>query len=204
MRLSRLLPIYLALLLVHGSKGQPAVLQWDVSRANIRANACRFYVGDIILFKDHTEVCRIPPPRLIDLSEGTAALPVSPECPGDFNRIVFSLGIDSLTNAGGVMGGDLDPANGMYWTWQSGYINFKLETDSPAKRFHIGGYRRPYDSLRKVDLVLPEGKNSIITFDIDRFLESVPDTVPSDVMSPGPNACLLADRIVAAFITNKR
>jgi hypothetical protein len=143
-------------------------------------------------------------PHLIDLSEGSSKLTISPECPGEFNRIVFNLGIDSLVNVSGAMGGDLDPVRGMYWTWQSGYINFKLETDSPAGRYHIGGYRRPYDSLRKVDLSLPEGVKNIISFDVGRFLSSVPDSVPSDVMSPGTHACLLADRIAAAFITTKR
>jgi len=44
-----------------------------------------------------------------------------------FDEINFQLGVDSLTNESGARGGDLDPTKGMYWSWQSGYINFKLE-----------------------------------------------------------------------------
>ena len=39
----------------------------------------------------------------------------------------FVLGVDDSTSAQGIGEGPLDPIKGMYWTWQSGYINFKLE-----------------------------------------------------------------------------
>ena len=48
-----------------------------------------------------------------------------------FDQIQFDLGTDSLTNVSGAFGGDLDPVKGMYWTWNSGYINFKLEGTYP-------------------------------------------------------------------------
>ena len=56
------------------------------------------------------------------------------------------LGVDSVLNYNGVHEGALDPINGMYWTWQTGYIHCKLEgniiCDSSRKSFeyHIGGY----------------------------------------------------------------
>ena len=37
------------------------------------------------------------------------------------------LGVDSVLNYNGVHEGALDPINGMYWTWQTGYIHCKLE-----------------------------------------------------------------------------
>ena len=33
-----------------------------------------------------------------------------------FDSLKFNLGIDSVTNVSGAMGGDLDPTKGMYWT----------------------------------------------------------------------------------------
>ena len=33
-----------------------------------------------------------------------------------YNKISFSLGIDSATNNQGALTGDLDPQNGMYWS----------------------------------------------------------------------------------------
>jgi len=67
------------------------------------------------------------------------------------DKIQFLLGIDSSTNVSGALGGSLDPANGMYWTWQSGYINVKLEGEYFPQNgevvkfnYHLGGYRAPY------------------------------------------------------------
>jgi hypothetical protein len=43
-----------------------------------------------------------------------------------FEAIQFNIRIDRLTNAG-AKAGDLSPQHAMYWTWQSGYINLKIE-----------------------------------------------------------------------------
>ena len=77
----------------------------------------------------------------------------------EFNEIKFQLGIDSTTNSSGALGKDLDPTKGMYWTWQSGYVNFKLEGTSkacPARnhffQFHIGGFQHPFQTLQNLEL----------------------------------------------------
>jgi len=44
-----------------------------------------------------------------------------------FNRLMFQIGIDSIYNVSGAQTGALDPMNGMFWTWNSGYIMAKLE-----------------------------------------------------------------------------
>ena len=75
---------------------------------------------------------------------------------GDYSRLDFVLGVDSVRNTMGISKrtGVLDPAssmdNGMYWGWNSGYIFFKMEGESPAApadptgrhkfRYHIGGF----------------------------------------------------------------
>jgi hypothetical protein len=75
---------------------------------------------------------------------------------GDYNQLTFVLGVDSLRNTMNISKrtGVLDPAssmdNGMYWSWNSGYIFFKIEGESPAApadptgnhkfRYHIGGF----------------------------------------------------------------
>lgn len=76
--------------------------------------------------------------------------------PGDYSKLIFVLGVDSLRNTMNISRrtGVLDPAssmdNGMYWSWNSGYIFFKMEGESPAApadptgnhkfRYHIGGF----------------------------------------------------------------
>jgi hypothetical protein len=72
---------------------------------------------------------------------------------GDYNQITFTVGVDSLRSTMDITKrqGVLDPAqghDGMYWTWNSGYIFFKMEGTSPAAPadadhkfyYHIGGY----------------------------------------------------------------
>ena len=65
------------------------------------------------------------------------------------------LGVDSVRNVSGAQTGGLDPAKGMFWTWSSGYIFFKLEGSSPKSgdvqknlTYHIGGFQGPYKAQR--------------------------------------------------------
>src|SRR5690606_6396244 len=77
---------------------------------------------------------------------------------GDYNAITCTIGGDSLRSTMDISKrtGALDPAQGdegMYWTWNSGYIFFKIEGTSSAAPveqenkfyYHIGGYGG-YDS----------------------------------------------------------
>ncbi|RYC71763.1 MULTISPECIES: MbnP family protein [Spirosoma] len=75
---------------------------------------------------------------------------------GDYKGVSFVLGVDSLRSTMDISRrtGALDPgsdhtgANGMYWSWNSGYIFMKLEGTSPSApvdatgsntfRYHIG------------------------------------------------------------------
>lgn len=79
------------------------------------------------------------------------------------SAVRFWIGVDSSKNTGGVQTGALDPANGMFWTWNSGYIMAKLEGTSPASAapqsgftYHIGGFRKGENVLRQVTLELPK------------------------------------------------
>jgi len=74
----------------------------------------------------------------------------------------FVIGVDSLLNVSGVQTGALDPLNGLFWTWNSGYIFAKMEGKSdsshaPAHAFNwdVGGFRSPYNASRKVQLTIP-------------------------------------------------
>jgi hypothetical protein len=78
---------------------------------------------------------------------------------GDYRSIHFMIGVDSLRNCSGAQSGALDPINGMFWTWNTGYIFMKLEGKSPASRqpghifeYHIGGYKEPTNFIRTTSL----------------------------------------------------
>jgi len=127
-----------------------------------------------------------------------------------FNRIQFKLGIDSLTNVSGAMGGDLDPTKGMYWTWQSGYVNFKLEgkntlckTNNNQFQFHLGGYRTPYSCLQIINLKVSEEKPLVIILDVEKFIKSIDLAAVNHIMSPSTAAVVLSEYLVKCF-TNQR
>ena len=76
---------------------------------------------------------------------------------GKYKSISFLIGVDSLHNCSGAQSGALDPVNGMFWTWNQGYIFFKLEGKSPSSKssggiyeYHIGGYKAPANCIRPV------------------------------------------------------
>ena len=85
--------------------------------------------------------------------------------PFRYNRISFTIGVDSARNVSGAQTGALDPLNGMFWTWNSGYVMAKLEGKSSVSslvnnkmEYHIGGFRGDSSVLRKPVLLFPYGK----------------------------------------------
>jgi hypothetical protein len=140
----------------------------------------------------------------------------------DFNTIKtlrFNIGIDSLTNVSGALGGDLDPQKGMYWAWQSGYINLKIEGRSPQCKnrknvfqYHIGGYLQPFYAMRNVELQLKNRQNSveernpdtsgqgvILKMDISKFFENISISTQNSIMMPCKEAMQLADYSTSMF-----
>lgn len=82
--------------------------------------------------------------------------------PGTYTGITFLIGVDSLRNVSGAQTGALDPANGMFWDWNTGYIMWKFEGHSPSSAqidkslvFHGGGYKGFGIALREVTLTFP-------------------------------------------------
>jgi len=78
---------------------------------------------------------------------------------GEYVSCNFILGVDSIHNCSGAQSGALDPANGMFWAWNTGYIFMKLEGKSSASNapghifeFHIGGYKSPANCIRTISL----------------------------------------------------
>lgn len=117
----------------------------------------------------------------------------------EYDQIQFLLGIDSLTNVSGALDGDLDPTKGMYWAWQSGYINFKLEgkhSDCPTRdskfQFHLGGYLPPFLAAKIIVLNCTTSDSISIQFDHEAFLNEIDLKTTHTIMSPGQKAVELS------------
>ncbi|MCE3296950.1 MAG: hypothetical protein K0R65_2664 [Crocinitomicaceae bacterium] len=125
----------------------------------------------------------------------------------DFDGLKFNLGIDSITNSGGVKGGDLDPVKGMYWTWQTGYIHFKLEGKSnlcPTRdnqfSLHLGGYSFSQNTMQSLSFDLKNPEKAVLELDLSDFLRGIDFKNLNHVMSPGAEAVRLSQQAAALFL----
>ncbi len=118
----------------------------------------------------------------------------------------FNAGTDSLTNVSGAMGGALDPTKGMYWAWQSGYINMKLEGNSSSCKtrnhefqFHLGGYLSPYSTMRHINLNISEKKTIHIGLELSDFFRTIDLKKQNHIMSPCKEAVFLSEEEAKMF-----
>ncbi|MGH1339357.1 MAG: MbnP family protein [Aureispira sp.] len=178
-------------------QGQPLQLDRmyvvEDSSQQITISRLRFYIGVIELWQDQQQVYTFPATYyLVDLeAPNSLNLPFNLPKGITYNHLKLHIGVDSLTNAQGVQGGALDPMQGMYWTWQSGYINFKLEGTSThcmsrgqEFQFHIGGFKRPYYPLQELSLEVQQGTLIEIGLAIDQLLFLANLKENDHIMSP--------------------
>ena len=177
--------------------------------SSITINTVKFYVQHLRLIRNHEIVWTAPSTYLVDLSDvNSEDISMDTEIK-EGDSLCFILGIDSMTCVGGVNGGELDPARAMYWTWQSGYINMKIEGNSPLSnarnhelQFHIGGYKYPYATAREVRLVVPEKSTREVVFSLNNLFNGIDLSTVDHIMSPGEKASTIASKAAAAFLMN--
>lgn len=98
---------------------------------------------------------------LVDETDSASKV-LSFKAPQDtYTALNFTLGVDSTDNVSGAQSGALDPLNGMFWTWTTGYVMAKLEGVSPFVTgvgnnfsYHIGGFKSPYSAIKYISLPL--------------------------------------------------
>ena len=184
-------------------------------------SAFRFYISNLTLQNDQSVLTplRQETYRLADAEKpGTLTFTITTK-QNSFNSISFQIGVDSIDNVSGAQNGDLDPAKGMFWTWNSGYIMAKLEGESsfssvPDGRYtyHIGGYSGENKTMRSIILPTPGSRQIIlkqnristviINADIDQWFQSVHRLTIAEnsfVHSPGSLAKLYADNYTNMF-----
>jgi len=175
---------------------------------SLKISTLKFYVSNINFYQNNQFIDSISKKyNLIDFEyPETSSIKFLRTNSKAFNRISFSIGIDSLTNVSGALGGDLDPTNGMYWTWQSGYIGLKLEGQSKlcnsknnAFIFHIGGFQYPYNIIQYVNFSCKVDRKIILNLDISKFLNELNLSEIYEVMSPSKNAVAIAQQFSNAF-----
>ncbi len=174
----------------------------------ISIETCRFYVSKIQLFNNNQVVFADSTlAYLIDLANPTS-LTINLLYPLNkkHNAIQFNLGIDSSLNVAEVLSGDLDPTKGMYWTWQSGYINFKIEgksKKSPSRykqfQYHLGGYLYPNNALQTLRFKTNKKQRITFVIEVNKFLTGLDMSKVYQIMSPSENSVLLSKKLAELF-----
>lgn len=164
----------------------------------ITITAFRFYVGHCEAHRNGEWVSVDTAYHLVDAADPLSWAIDAGDALASADSISFLLGVDSLTNVSGSFGGDLDPIKGMYWAWNSGYINLKLEGNSPASPYparafelHLGGYLPPFASVQRITLPVPERPLNVLV-DVMPLLTAAGIHTRCNVMSPSERAVYLS------------
>ncbi len=169
----------------------------------------KFYMSSLMFLHDDKIVFTEPNSfHLIDLSDTNSQnILLKFSKAFSYNKIRFNIGIDSITNVSGARGGDLDPTKGMYWTWNSGYINCKIEGDygldtNPKQNFefHLGGYQYPFSALQTVELSLKNTSNISLILDLNKFFEQLDLSKQKNILSPCMQAVNFSQQLIKCFI----
>lgn len=180
----------------------------------------KYYVSNIVLTKTNGEQVSLPDSYFLvnaaDAATTTQQINGIPE--GKYKSIQFIIGVDSARNFAGAQTGCLDPANGMFWTWKSGYIFVKLEgvsSKSASKKnklvYHIGGAIAPDNTIRNFAQELPHklkikgSTNAEINLDVNAAaLFKGNTTVDFSQLSftmGGPKSVIIADNYAKGLFT---
>ena len=170
----------------------------------------RYYVGQFTGWHDHAPRSFALPYQLVDLDDSTTwIVDLGPAMM--FDSLTFTLGVDSLTNVSGVMPDDLDPIHGMYWTWNSGYINVKLEGSSAVSPYashqfelHLGGYLPPHATAQRVVLRATSKDLVRVRVDIAPLLAAADLRTRCNIMQPGLRAAELSRAAATMFSNDDR
>ncbi|MDF3028804.1 MAG: hypothetical protein K0S23_3111 [Fluviicola sp.] len=153
----------------------------ELKDCSFQLEQARFYLSKFEFYQNGHLVAADPVNAyLVDLElDSTRKLIFQNIDPKKVDGIRFLFGIDSITNTSGAMSGALDPMHGMYWSWQSGYINCKLEgtfikPKREAFQLHLGGYAFPFSGAQQISLKTNNADGELkVTIDLDLLMQEI-------------------------------
>jgi len=175
---------------------------------SISISKLKFYISNILLLNNEKVVYKNTGGVYLINTEDSLNFQFDIPKNLQFNRIQYGIGIDSVTNTSGALDGALDPLMGMYWTWQSGYINFKmegfvgnLEQEDKKFEYHLGGYSDKNNAYQSVDLIIqPTSENIQFQMPIDIIFKSILSENKYNIMSPSASAVSLSKKIAQSIL----
>ena len=155
-------------------------LRFDVNANQVEMEVFMLYIGQV---SEHGDVTYDLHDLLV---QSSFDLPYA-------SSLVF--GVDSVTQVLSSYEGVFDPLEGMYWTWQNGYIAVKMEGNYMGEEFvyHLGGFREPFVCYYALEVA----NHNLLTIDLDAFFANLPSNVSRQIMSPGSEAKTVFDTFVS-------
>jgi len=143
----------------------------------------KYYIANIILLRNDGKQAISKNYFLIDEEKSNSKKVVLENVPdGEYVAVNFTVGVDSIDNCNGAQSGALDPINGMFWTWNTGYIFMKLEGTSEFSsapnailEYHIGGFKKPNHCIRRISL--PLNKSIVVLNNCNKSIEIKTDVL---------------------------
>ena len=180
------------------------------NKDTLQINVLKFYISEIeINYTDGENYKEKNSYHLIDFENvKTQKIAISRYKNKPILKVKFNVGIDSTASVSGALSGDLDLQKGMYWAWQSGYINMKIEGKSNSCKtrknqfqFHIGGFMEPNYSLREINLNGNfNDKNQInVVMDLEKLFAKIDLKETNTIMIPSEKAMQFADITAKIF-----
>jgi hypothetical protein len=182
----------------------------------------KYYLSNFELFND-TSTYSVPESYfLVDEADQPSTILELKNVPaGYYKGVRFMIGVDEdkfnyLTDNNIIPTGALDPANNMMWTWNTGYIHFKMEgtyNNSPDSLYfyHIGGMTGANAGQRVVEVLFAgdslrvngtqEAEIHLLADILKVFSGSADISLSSvhNVMSPNGNSVNIANNYAAMF-----
>ncbi len=141
----------------------------------------KYYISNIVFINSDGSEFKANNYELIDEDKNESKYFTVENVPfGNYDSLRFYMGVDSAINTVGALQGDLDPVNGMFWDWQSGYINFKHEgsfVDSLGTTqsliYHYGTLKALVTEVLPLNLEFNSSNKIItITFNLNKVYRS--------------------------------
>jgi hypothetical protein len=172
--------------------------------SNTPVNKAQFYVHNFSISQLGKTLLYIPQPQLFTaLSDSLFSTTFFITDTAEL-EIAFTIGLPDSVLQNGIGEGVLDPLNGMFWTWQTGYVFVKCEASVHQQKYsyHIGGMAPSPDARRTftAQLKLPAGAQNIQwVVNWEQLVTPIQNNpIPVTCHAPGPLAMLLADRFLQA------
>lgn len=115
----------------HSYNGQPFQLETELVNTlndTIKFSNLLYYISNVSVQNSAGTWTNFSNYNLVDFKFESSQKLVLPNLPaGNYTKLKFLVGVDNAANSTGAQEGDLNPSNGMFWSWATGYIFIRLQ-----------------------------------------------------------------------------